>query len=117
MDGGRLRHRPMWIAAGITMSRSHRVLGIDSKTLRKHFARELDTRPTKPTPQVAAEPLQDGDLRARCRGGLFLDEGPSRMEGDEPPGAHRPGWPALVPIESARALLKNVQLASSRGSG
>ncbi len=89
-----------------------RALGIDGKTLRKHFRRELDSSADKANAQVGAALFK---LATSCHcpaATIFWMKSrcgwreTSRLEHSGPDGR------ALVPIEAARALLEGA--AASR---
>jgi hypothetical protein len=115
MAGGRRKYEPTdkdiriveaMARCGMPQDAIARVLGIDGKTLRKHFRVELDTSADKANAAVANKAYQmavTGSPPAatffwlKCHGWRET----SRVEHTGPGGR------SLVPIETARALLKD----------
>jgi hypothetical protein len=97
---------------GIPQDSIARTLRIDAKTLRKHFREELDTSADKANAQVGAT-LFKLATSGRCPAAtIFWMKSKLRWKDthrDEPVGL---SGEALVPLESARALLATV--AASR---
>lgn len=121
MASGRKRYEPTekdlrivetMAGCGMPQESIARALGIDSKTLRKHFRRELDCSADKADAQVAAS-LYKLAISGRCPPAtIFWMKSrrgwreTSRLEHAGPDGR------ALLPIDTARALLKGA--AASR---
>ena len=120
MAGGRRKYEPTdkdlrvvetMAACGMPQESIARVLGIDAKTLRKHFRVALDTSADKANAAVAnrayqmavaGNPPSATYFWLKCHGWKET----SRVEHSGPDGR------ALVPIEAVRELLQNA--AASR---
>jgi hypothetical protein len=89
-----------------------RVLGIDAKTLRKHFRSVLDTAGDKADAQVAASLFKMATSGTCPAASIFWMKARRSWRETSRVEHTGPGGKALVPIEAARALLKDA--ASSR---
>jgi hypothetical protein len=115
MPGGRRKYEPTakelrivesMAGCGIPQESIALALGIDGKTLRRHFRRELDTSASKANAQVAAT-LYNLATSGRCPAATFFWmkcrlkwKETSRVEHSGPDGK------ALVPVEASRTLLE-----------
>jgi hypothetical protein len=121
MAGGRRKYEPTekdlriveaMAGCGMPQDAIAGVLGIDGKTLRKHFRRELDSSADKADAQVGAT-LFKLATSGRCPAATMFWmkcrrrwRETTRVEHSGPDGR------TLVPVEAARALLNNA--AASR---
>ena len=91
---GRPAHRPdattrrqveAMSAYGVPELNIASVIGIDPKTLRKHYRRRTRQRPGQGNGESSREPLPKGDDRRPAIGdrGDLLAQNPRRLEGDE----------------------------------
>ena len=120
-DPAQRRQVEAMAAYGIPETDISRVVGIDPKTLRKHYREELDLGETKANAQVAGFLFNCGQERQRHRADLLAQD-PGALEGGARPSlAYRRGRHLTTSTQLTDAALSGssphrLRIASSQAS-